>query len=476
MLNIPIDLTLIEILGLLIHVTLAGLVSIDVLLKKSDVRAALGWIAIAWFSPILGALLYFMLGINRVSRRALKLRRHDDGHTGITDDKTSKALHGHLALLGQVSARVTQEPLTAGNALTPLAGGDEAYPAMLEAIEGARHCIAMASYIFRADAAGRKFCDALAAAHRRGVAVRVLLDGVGSGYIHSRMRALLRAQGVPSALFLHTWMPLNMPFLNMRNHRKLLVVDGTLGFVGGINIGAENLSGKSRRKPVRDVHFKVKGPVVRALMDTFARDWTFTTHEELNSDYWWPRPESQGQVFARGLRSGPDADLYKLESILGAALTLARDRIRIVTPYFLPEARLQFALRQAYLRGVKVEVVIPACSDQRIMDWAIRGHLRFFRHIPISFFATPGPFDHAKLCTVDGRWCLIGSSNWDARSFRLNFEFDLECVDPAFTAQVDALIDVRLASAQSISPVILSAEPLWLRLRNAAARLLLPYL
>ena len=469
------DPTLMEVLGLVLHIALAGSVTVDVLLKKSDVRGALGWIALAWFSPILGAVLYFLFGINRVTRRAQRLRRRDGGRTAAAGGAPG-APDGPIALLERVSAEVTNEPLTGGNALTPLEGGDETYPEMLAAIAGARHSIALASYIFRRDAAGRQFCAALIDARRRGVEVRVLLDGVGAGYTWCPALSLLRRGGVPAALFLHSWRPWRMPFLNMRNHRKLLVVDGVLGFVGGINIGSENLSGPTRRRPIRDVHFKVRGPVVRALMDTFARDWSFTTGEGLDEDVWWPELDSHGAVFARGLRSGPDADLYKLESILGAALTLAQKRIRIVTPYFLPDARLQFAMQQASLRGVKLEILLPAESDQRLMDWAMRGHLRFFRHVKIDFFASPPPFDHTKLCTIDGKWCVIGSSNWDTRSFRLNFEFDLECIDDAFVAVIDAMIDDRLAGAAPLMPDALAAEPVWLRLRNAAARLLMPYL
>ena len=304
----------------------------------------------------------------------------------------------------------------------------------------------------------------------------MLVDGMGAGWVICPPLLWLRRGGVRCQRFLHTWLPWRMPFLNMRNHRKLLVVDGALGFVGGINIGAENLSGKSRRKPIRDIHFRVQGPVVRALMDTFARDWNFTTHENLDDDFWWPPLQSHGDILARGVRSGPDADLYKLETILGAALSLAQQRVRIVTPYFLPDARLQFALHQASLRGVEVQIVLPGRSDQRLMEWAMRGHLRFFRHMDIAFYASPGPFDHSKLCTIDGRWCLIGSSNWDARSFRLNFEFNLECIDQAFTARIDARIDAKLARAVRLWPDALDSEAVWRRLRNAAARLLMPYL
>ena len=222
-------------------------------------------------------------------------------------------------------------------------------------------------------------------------------------------------------------------------------LDGAVAFLGGVNVGAENLARYAGRRPIHDVHFRVEGPVTRVVMDAFARDWTFTTDELLDDDDWWPALEAEGTVFARGVRSGPDADLYKTELILGAALNLARKRIRIVTPYFLPESRLQFAIQEAGLRGVEVEIVLPGRSDQRLMDWAMRGQLRFFRHVKACFIVTPAPFDHSKLCTVDGEWSLVGSSNWDARSFRLNFEFDLEIIDRDLTSRIDALIDERLS-------------------------------
>ena len=183
-----------------------------------------------------------------------------------------------------------------------------------------------------------------------------------------------------------------------------------------------------------------------------------------------------GGIFARGVRSGPDADIYKSEIILGAALSLARKRIRIVTPYFLPDPRLQFAIAQAVLRGVEVQIVISRKSDQLVMDWAMRGHLRFFLHIKACIIATPQPFDHSKLCTVDGEWRWIGSSNWDARSLRLNFELDVECVDRDLTGRLDAIIDGKIARGNRLEPECLASERVWLRLRNAAARLLMPYL
>jgi len=458
-----------------VHIALAASVTIDVLLKKSDVRAALGWIGLVWLAPIFGSLLYFLFGINRVTRRALRLGRLDRALVHAPQSAVPGG-SAHIALLSEVAHRISQCPLTGGNALTLLEGGDEAYPQMLAAIASAKNSVAMSSYIFRNDAAGKQFADALIAAARRGVAVRVLLDSVGSGYIFPEIFYRMKREGVIAARFLHTWLPWRMPFLNMRNHRKLLVADGAIAFVGGINVGAENCASLSGMRKIRDVHFRLEGPAVPAVMDAFARDWAFTTDENLSDPCWWPALAARGTAFARGLRSGPDADLYKLELLLGAALSLAQKRIRIVTPYFLPDSRLQFAITQAGLRGVVVEIVIPAQSNQHVMDWAMRGNLRFFRHIRCHIITTPPPFDHTKLCTVDGEWALIGSSNWDTRSFRLNFEFDLEVIDRDLTQKIDALIDARIASGKVLTPGMLAAEPVWLRLRNAAARLALPYL
>ncbi|HXS08066.1 MAG TPA: phospholipase D-like domain-containing protein [Rhizomicrobium sp.] len=461
----------------LVYLILAVSVSVDVLLKKSDVRAALGWIAAAWLSPIFGSLLYYMFGINRVTRRALKLRRPDEPQARRRPGGADPVASPNIALLAEVGRRITENPLIAGNAITVLEGGDEAYPEMLAAIAAAKKNIAMASYIYRNDAAGHAFTDALIAAKNRGVEVRVLLDSVGCGYVFTPALTRLKAGGIEVDRFLHTWLPWRMPFLNMRNHRKFLIVDGTLAFTGGMNVDAAHSHRMAgRRAYIEDVHFKVEGPVVRSLMDAFASDWTFTTDEPLDEDHWWPPIAEAGRVQARGLRSGPDEDLYKIEMLAGAALILARKRVRIVTPYFLPDQRLQFAIAEASMRGVEVDIVLPEKSDHVFMQWAMLGHLRFFNYITANIYLSPPPFDHSKLMTVDGEWSLIGSSNWDARSFRLNFEYDLECYQTDLTARLDAIIDQRIAQGHKLSHAELASRPVLIRLRDAAARLLMPYL
>lgn len=466
---------LVQVALVAIYLVVAITVTVHVLLKQSNVRTALGWTSVAWISPLLGGFLYYVFGINRVVRRAVKLDRFGAISGSIDQTALLKSKSPNIDMLAQIGAKITDTPVVSGNRITVLQGGN-AYSAMLSAIDQAQHSIALASYIFRNDEIGRAFADALIRAQKRGIAVRVLLDGIGAGYFWPVILRRLRMAGVPAERFLHTWVPWRMPFLNIRNHKKLLIVDGQTGFTGGMNIGAEVVESLGRGASITDVHVELEGPIVGHLMESFAYDWSFTTDEILNEDIWWPNIGTHGSVYARGISSGPDVIIDKLEILLGAALAQARTRIRIVTPYFLPDESLQVAIAQARLRGVVVDIVIPEKCDVALLNWAMRAHLRFFVEKSAFVYTSPAPFDHAKLMTVDGEWSLIGSSNWDARSLRLNFEFDVECYSKSVTAEVDALIDERISRSQKLDLDTLMSVPKHIQIRDAASRLLLPYL
>jgi len=463
----------------LLHCLAAGAVTAHVLLKKRDVRAAIAWIGVAWLSPAIGPILYFVFGINRVLRRAGRIRRR------IARPKNRRSLGSpfaelsclpaNIGAIARVSERLTGFPPVGGNDLKIFKAGDEAYPAMLDGIARAKHSIALASYIFRADSVGLDFVAALKSARQRGVEIRVLVDGVGSGYLYSPIARRLTAAGVRHAPFLQYWLPWRMPFLNMRNHKKLLILDGRLGFTGGLNLSADNLLARRPKRPVDDTHFLLAGPVVRQMLVTFAEDWQFTTGELLDGDIWWPEIPAAGSVPAHGVSSGPDADIGALASILATAINAAERRIRIVTPYFLPDQVLNATLVLASLRGVEVEILVPERSDFWPFEWAVRAHIAWLASPKIHIFLSPAPFDHSKLMTVDGAWSLLGSANWDVRSSRLNFEFNLACYDPATAAAVDSVIDRKIAGARPLTARELSERSLAVRLRDAAARLFLPY-
>ena len=463
-----------EVLILLIHVVLATAVAMHVLLHKRDTSAAVGWIGVAWLSPVFGSVLYFVFGINRVQRRASRLTDRHPRRDRRGPARPPAARDDHLAALERAVHRISGRAAESGNEVTPLHNGDEAYPAMLAAIDAARASVALSTYIFRGDSVGRSFTDALIRAQRRGVRVRVLIDGIGGGYFISRPFWRLRRAGVDVRRFLHSALPWRMPFLNLRTHRKILVVDGSVGFLGGLNIGAENVLRARRRHRVRDLHFRLRGPTVAQLAEVFADDWSFVTGEELGGSEWFPELAPVGDLAARIVTSGPDQDFGKTELVILQAIGCARQSIRVATPYFLPDENTVTALALAAMRGVEVDVIVPARNDHRIIDWALGAHLRPLLSAGCRIWRSPPPFDHSKLMTVDGLWCLIGSANWDIRSFRLNFEIEMEVYGRGFARAID---EALLAEPKhEMTGEELNRRSLPRRLRDAAARLLLPYL
>lgn len=442
------------------------------LLNKRDVRAAIGWIGVAWLSPFFGALFYLGFGINRVQRKAWRLRgvkpSHDLAKAGGADADTPRDR------LQVAVGAITGLDLAQGEVDRVLQSGDEAYPAMLAAIEGATASIALSTFIFRVDSAGLAFVAALAAAHRRGVAVRVLIDGMGGGFFLSRAYRHLRSEGVPAARFLHSVWPWKMPLLDLRLHKKALIVDRSTAFIGGLNIAAENLLAAPTSMPVRDTHFRISGEIVRQIADGFDDDWAFATGDggpDVRGSA--TRTPLAGEV-ARAVASGPDQAIGQLVLVLLSAITSARSSIRIATPYFLPDEQVLTALQLASLRGVEVKLVTPSVNNHRMVAWAAQAHVRPLLEAGCRLFHSPPPFDHSKLMTVDEEWSLIGSANWDQRSLRLNFELTVEVYDRDLCGRLSAMIDARCVEPVNLSDI----DGRWFptKLRDATIRLMAPYL
>jgi cardiolipin synthase len=378
--------------------------------------------------------------------------------------------------LAMLTARASSQPLTDGNRITPLEEGDTAYPAMVAAIDGARHTVALMSYIFDRGEASEQFVRALAAAVARGVEVRVLLDGVGVRYSRPTMTGELRRRGIRVAEFLPSPVPFAHPYFNLRNHRKILVVDGHLGFTGGLNVRDACLLERKPPYPTRDVHFRVEGPVVRQMMEAFALDWRFVTHEELVDPAWYPPLEPVGDVIARGIADGPDENGAALLTVMQGALSEARESVWIVTPYFLPEPPLLDALRVTAMRGVDVRILVPARGNLKVVNWAMAKQFDRVLAGGCRVGLTRTPFDHSKLFVIDGMWSLVGSANWDPRSLRLNFEYVLECWSEPFAAELMAIVRRKEEGAHYLTLAELAARPLWQRLRDGVAWLWQPYL
>ncbi len=473
----------------------ALLASAHALLHKRDSRAATLWLGCIWLLPALGPIFYLAFGVNRIRRRAVALGVHGTFIRAVPDDLGEPQHEGaeHLKMLARVVNSVAAHPLTAGNQIEPLVNGDEAFPTMLAAIDAAKKSISLCTYIFDNDASGKAFAAALARAVQRGVAVRVLVDSAGARYSWPPITRTLHRAKVPCARFLPSLAPWRVATINLRNHRKSLVADGELAFTGGMNIRHGNLLAAKPASPVQDLHFRLTGPLVAQLQEAFANDWAFTTGETLDGEIWFPSDEPRrtdapdpkspkpklpatGEVIARVITDGPDADFEKARLTLLAALAEAQTSVKILTPYFLPDNALITALNLAALRGVRVDIVLPAHNNLPFVHWASRAMWWQVLERGCRVWLTPPPFDHSKLMIVDGHWVLLGSANWDARSLRLNFELNVECYGRAFAQEMEKVMAKKLSAAREVTLAEADGRPLAVKLRDAAARLFSPYL
>ena len=454
--------------------------SLHAVLRKRDTRAAISWVGLIWLAPGVGVLLYGLFGLNRIRRQATEIQRArriaSRGAAPAAPGSLAVPARPRLAGLAQLSERLSGRPLLGGNSIEALCNGDEAYPQMLAAIDGATTSVALCSYIFADDRAGARFVQALARAVKRGVSVRVLIDDVGSRYTYPPVHRALKRAGVRVARFLPIVSRRGIAFFNLRTHRKVLIVDGRIAFAGGMNIQEGNVVATNPRRPILDVHFRVRGPVVQQLQDAFAEDWAFATKENLDGPTWYPPLEQPGTIAARVLTDGPDRDFEVVRHVLLGAVSSARESVSIVTPYFLPDATMIAALSVAALRGVRVDIVLPARGNIALAQWASRALLWQVLKPGGRVHLTPPPFDHAKLLVVDRAWALIGTTNWDPRSLRLNFELDVECYDEPFARTVQDLIDRRIATSRPYTLTDADGRSFAVRVRDGLARLASPYL
>jgi len=468
-----------------ITVVLSLLASGHALLHKRDSRAAMVWVGFIWFVPLLGSMAYFILGVNRIKRRAQTLRGDlekvmDQAKvSGLSAAELASALpgdHKHLLALARASDNVLERPLLAGNSVELLLNGDAAYPAMLAAIQTAQQSVTLCTYIFDRDEAGLAFVEALGAAVKRGVEVRVLIDATGTRYSWPPILGELKRRHIRYARFLRTFPLRRLLEMNLRNHRKILVVDGHIGFTGGMNIRIGHWLSKQPKSPVRDLHFRLEGPVVTHLQEAFAEDWSFTTRESLRGETWFPPQKQNGEIIARGITDGPDEDFDKLRWAILAALAAAKTSVRIATPYFIPDATIISALNLAAMRGVQVDILLPERSNLPFVDWASTALRWQLLQRGCRIWLSPPPFDHSKVFVVDEYWCSIGSTNWDPRSLRLNFEFNVECYNAELAGKLIEWFEVHRKTSRQTSLAEVDGRSLLVRLRDGVARLFTPFL
>lgn len=453
------------------------------LLTKRDSRAALGWVTFNLTVPLIGPFIYWCLGVNRISRKARRWTRerriisgadlHPYDEKEVVSDELPASI-GHLRDLRVLGDRIVRTHLRSGNRIQPLLEGEAAYPAMLAAIRSAQKNINLCSYIFDADGIGSEFIVELKRAAARGVEVRIIVDAMGEKYSTVKARKALAGSTVQAKQFL----PFRLGFyINLRNHRKLLIVDGTDAFTGGMNIRSNHLPLlPSQQYNFRDMHFHVTGPVVSDLQRVFIEDWHFVTGVKLDGTDFFPEIAPQGEAISRCIADGPDREYRKLELIIMGALSCAEKTVYIMTPYFVPDRSMISALITAALRGVAVNIVLPEKNNLPFVHWANRAILAELIANGVRVFYQPPPFVHTKILLMDDIWSLIGSANLDARSLRLNFELNLTVFDRQLAAELRGHFETAMRDAHEISVTELRQRTLQTKLKDNFARLFSPYL
>lgn len=461
---------------LLAHAVPAAWAVYHTLLYKRDPRSATGWIMICIFVPLAGPLAYFLLGINRVRSRAQALHKpfYVVDYEGAARANRNRGPHpGDSAL--DFGERITGRPATPGNEVVMLHNGDAAYPAMLDAIGNARRRVLLSTYIMKCDRAGAAFADALEAAARRGAEVKVLIDGIGEFYALKRVAAWLAQRGIAVARFLPPRLVPSSIYLNLRNHRKILVVDDDLAFLGGMNISDENTSRGSTSPAITDVHFRVRGPIVPDVARVFWNDWQFATGKPAVVPE-APDIAAKGSATLRVVPDGPDAGLDTLAMTIQAAISSATRSVDIMTPYFLPGRDLLATLLSAALRAVCVRIVLPEKNNLPYVHWANRNTLTELLQWNTLVYYQPPPFCHSKLLSIDGEYSMIGSANLDSRSLRLNYEIGVEVFSADLGHDIRQHFERVISASRPVTHDELASRPVPIRLRDSAAALLSPYL
>jgi cardiolipin synthase len=344
---------------------------------------------------------------------------------------------------------------------------------MLEAIARARRRVLFSTYIFDAGPVGRQFVEALGAAARRGADVRVLLDGVGELYSWPSVVPLLREANVRIARFLppRLWPP--TVSVNLRNHRKILAIDGEVAFTGGINVRDRYLAHAAADRIV-DLHFRFTGPVVAQIESVFAHDWQFATGEGIAVTP--SNAPHAGQALCRAIPNGPETDLDRLTELIVGAIGHARERVAIMTPYFLPPRELIAPLQAAALEGLDVAVILPALNNLWYVHRATRHMLWELLQRGVRVYYQPPPFVHSKLFYMDDRYAQVGSANLDPRSLRLNFEMNVEVYDSKVVAELSAHFEAVRQRSTEITLAQVDGRPLATKLIDGVAWLFSPYL
>ncbi|MFC0213278.1 cardiolipin synthase [Paenibacillus chartarius] len=455
------------------------------LLEFRDPEKTVAWLLILFILPIIGFVMYYFVAKEYRQRRIVRrkgFRALDEMQRSLAQsrekleslsDMSGYEIRQSPRLFGLLM-NMPGSPITKYNEVDVLTNAQHTYPAILQAMEKAEHHIHFEYYTFRDDQIGREFAEMLIRKAQQGVKVRVIVDGVGSYKLKKAFLDRMKRAGVEVCCFL----PLVFAFfdkrLNYRNHRKIVVVDGRIGFLGGINVGDEYLGRDMALGFWRDTHLQLKGDCIYYLQQTFLNDWEFTSKQKLTDPLLFPEHERQSVTPVQILPSGPDVHYDAIFELVFSAITAGKRRVWITTPYFIPDRSIQIALKTSALSGVDVRIIFPGLPDSRIVHLATMSYVKELLHAGVKFYQYRKGFIHAKILLVDDLIATVGTANMDMRSFFSNFEINAVFFDKPMIERLerDFIQDVR--DSEEILTAEFEKRSRVQRGKEAVARLLSP--
>jgi cardiolipin synthase len=450
----PINLEWIGPLVALVY-TLAIASAVEAIVKARTAQGAVAWVVSLLTLPYITLPLYFVFGRNRFAGYVRERRQ--------IEEMANERLRGPRSELFDFSSRDTDKdfyrslhrlarlPTVRGNEVELLIDGAATFASIESGIRSAQHYVLFQFYIVRDDGLGQRLGSVLADRARNGVRVYILYDEIGSsGFHRSRLYRELRDAGVRIAAFNTTQGRRNRLQLNFRNHRKIVVVDSRFAWIGGHNVGDEYLGANPRRGPWRDTHVRLHGPVVIGAELTFAADWLWATREQLEID-WQLERQAPGNCSVLLFPSDPASIFEEAGLMYHQAITQARQRIWIASPYFVPDRGIIAALQLAALRGVDVRVMIPDRPDGPVVGMANWSFTRELLPAGVAVYRYEPAFMHQKVFLLDDELAGVGTANFDNRSFRLNFEITALIHDADFCAQVERMLEADFARSHAVT-------------------------
>jgi cardiolipin synthase A/B len=456
-----------------------------VLAIKKEAISAIAWCLLVVFIPIFGAIFFVLFGYQSVHRPLKRKRRHRESFR-VRNPAGRHPIHAEAEQaedpddtwegMGRLARRLDAYPVTTGNKLTFYHEGKPAFDDMLAAIRAAEHHVHLEFFIFQYDGLGRRFLDLLTEKAKQGVEVRLLYDAMGSRQIGWwRLRKLRRAGGRHEA-FLPLSLLRRRIQVNMRNHRKVLVVDGRVAFTGGVNIGDEYLGKNKRLGFWRDTTLKVEGPAVESLQRTFIEDWDFAAGESLEGGVYFRADADAGDDEVQVIQAGPDQEVKAIREVYFAAVFKARKRLWVTSPYYVPDQGLRDALCLAGRTGIDVRLLLPFEADHTAVHFASQYYLPELLEAGVKVYLYTNGFIHSKVWLADGQWASVGTANLDNRSLLLNFEVNCLIYTPRAVAELEEQFQRDLKQSIRLEQAVFKKRPVTQRLAENFFRLFSPVL